>query len=45
MSRISTYPEHVEMPMPRLVPTMESGILKKWLVNVGDEIQERFSMI
>ena len=27
------------MPMPKLVPSMEYGILSKWLVDVGQEIQ------
>ena len=32
-------PEYVEMPMPKLVPTMKTGVLSKWLVEVGQEVQ------
>ena len=35
----TTMPEYVEMPMPKLVPTMKRGVLSKWLVKVGQEIQ------
>ncbi len=27
------------MPMPKLVPTMKTGVLSKWLVEVGQEVQ------
>ena len=33
-----TLPEHIEMPMPRLVPTMQEGIIAKWLVSEGDYV-------
>jgi hypothetical protein len=34
-------PEYVEMPMPKLVPSMTEGTLSKWLVQVGQEVQVR----
>jgi hypothetical protein len=37
----SNSPEYVEMPMPKLVPSMTEGILSKWLVQVGQEVQVR----
>mmetsp|Transcript_13381 Transcript_13381/g.21231 ORF Transcript_13381/g.21231 Transcript_13381/m.21231 type:complete len:189 (+) Transcript_13381:57-623(+) len=33
---LSAPPEHVEMPMPRLVPAMEKGVISKWLIAEGD---------
>ena len=32
-------PEHIEMPMPRLVPTMTYGVISKWLVSEGDYVE------
>jgi len=34
-SRRAALPEHVEMPMPRLVPSMERGVISRWLVEEG----------
>jgi hypothetical protein len=34
-TRRAVLPEHVEMPMPRLVPSMEEGVISKWLVEEG----------
>ena len=34
-SRRAALPEHVEMPMPRLVPSMEQGVISRWLVEEG----------
>ena len=31
--------DYMEMPMPQLVPSMAHGVLRKWLVKEGDEIQ------
>ena len=30
----------IEVTMPKLSPTMESGILAQWLVKVGDQVKE-----
>ena len=37
-TRESTLPDHVEMPMPRLVPSMAEGVLSKWLIAEGDYV-------
>ena len=34
----SSLPEHIELTMPALSPTMEQGTIAEWKVNVGDEI-------
>ncbi len=30
----------IEVTMPKLSPTMESGVLSQWLVKVGDQVKE-----
>ena len=30
----------IEVTMPKLSPTMESGVIAQWLVKVGDVIKE-----
>ncbi len=30
----------IEVTMPKLSPTMESGVLTQWLVKVGDQVKE-----
>ncbi|MHC5544008.1 biotin/lipoyl-containing protein, partial [Singulisphaera rosea] len=30
----------IEVTMPKLSPTMESGVLTEWLVKVGDQVKE-----
>src|SRR5262249_28672484 len=30
----------IEVTMPKLSPTMESGVLAQWLVKVGDQVKE-----
>ncbi len=36
---VRALPEHIEMPMPRLVPTMTYGVISKWLVSEGDYVE------
>ena len=30
----------IEVTMPKLSPTMESGVIAQWLVKIGDTIKE-----
>jgi pyruvate dehydrogenase E2 component (dihydrolipoamide acetyltransferase) len=30
----------IEVPMPKLSPTMETGVISQWLVKVGDQVKE-----
>jgi hypothetical protein len=31
-------PEHIELPMPRLVPSMKHGVVSKWLIAEGEYV-------
>ena len=34
----------IEVTMPKLSPTMETGVIAQWLVKVGDQIKEGDSL-
>jgi hypothetical protein len=38
LSSRTMLPEHVEMPMPKLVPSMVQGVIARWLVAEGQYV-------
>merc|ERR1712086_401032 len=39
-STLTSLPRHRFVPMPRLSPSMVTGTLTRWVLNVGDEIDD-----
>lgn len=44
MASLSTLPSHKIVPMPSLSPTMETGSIAKWNLNVGDRFEAGSSL-
>eukprot|EP00189_Rhodosorus_marinus_P010518 CAMPEP_0184746812 /NCGR_PEP_ID=MMETSP0315-20130426/9326_1 /TAXON_ID=101924 /ORGANISM="Rhodosorus marinus, Strain UTEX LB 2760" /LENGTH=487 /DNA_ID=CAMNT_0027219549 /DNA_START=295 /DNA_END=1758 /DNA_ORIENTATION=- len=38
-SHFASYPEHAVLEMPKLSPTMETGVISEWIKAEGDEIK------
>ena len=42
---MSAYPEHIELTMPALSPTMETGTVAEWLIEEGGAIAEGQALV